>query len=457
MISDLTLIPPALINQMPSEKKRSSGSNLAPPRPRRTRTYWTKEEDGILISAVETFAGSPSQWSEIAKCLEGRSPKDCRKRWANGLNTSLKKGSWTADEDTKLRQAVLAYNYDWARISKVVGNRSGDQCSKRWREVVDPSINKDPWTPEEDELLLKLFAKHGSAWQEIKEHFRNRRGLQCRNRCCHLLGTRSKKGRPKLPRFDSLRESPRDSDSLLVPSSVSSPQSSSSSPCPPTPSPLLLNMPMPVVSVQFTDDFPLEGGFSLTGNFGEGTDESNYPVKLNTSTDFSPSPVAIVPLHDFAYAPPEWSAPEHGLLSSSASHDQLHPTVFHSTAPSFDAGCESSSGSDWLSCHGATVDPAFDNLPETRSCNLQPVSTMDCSSTFPVAPLAFTQSSAPFHPTHYFPSYQPPQSKEYSEEYLLRFLLHQTEDPSLLSSYLRGPFHPQQHNCRVDGPSVVRR
>jgi hypothetical protein len=293
---------------MPSERKGNSDANPVPPRPRRTRTYWTKEEDNILISAVETFAGSPSQWSEIAKCLDGRSPKDCRKRWANGLNTSLKKGSWTADEDAKLRQAVLSYNYDWARISKVVGNRSGDQCSKRWREVVDPSINKDPWTPEEDELLLKLFAKHGSAWQEIKEHFRNRRGLQCRNRCCHLLGTRSKKGRPKVPRFDSLREPTQGSESISASSPVSSPQSSSSSPGPPTPSPLLLNMPIPA---QFSDSFLVNGGFSLPGNFGEGNDGSNYPVKCNSSTDLSSSPGSNAPLHDPAYVASEWPAPEH--------------------------------------------------------------------------------------------------------------------------------------------------
>lgn len=76
---------------------------------------------------------------------------------------------------------------DWARIAEHVGNRSGDQCSKRWREVLDPMINKSSWSSEEDKLLVELFEKHGSCWQHISTFFNNRRALQCRNRCCKLL------------------------------------------------------------------------------------------------------------------------------------------------------------------------------------------------------------------------------------------------------------------------------
>lgn len=80
---------------------------------------------------------------------------------------------------------------DWARIAEHVGQRSGDQCSKRWREVLDPAINKTCWTPEEDRMLIQLFQTHGSCWQVISTHFNNRRALQCRNRCCKLLGLHS--------------------------------------------------------------------------------------------------------------------------------------------------------------------------------------------------------------------------------------------------------------------------
>ncbi|SHO79261.1 Similar to S.cerevisiae protein BAS1 (Myb-related transcription factor) [Malassezia sympodialis ATCC 42132] len=156
------------------------------------RRNWTPEEDALLIQAMSRFRFmQETRWTEVAGSIPGRTAKACRKRWVNGLNDRLKKGSWTSDEDARLREGVALLSNDWARIAEHVGQRSGDQCSKRWREVLDPAINKTCWTPEEDHMLIKLFEKHGSCWQEISTHFNNRRALQCRNRCCKLLGLHS--------------------------------------------------------------------------------------------------------------------------------------------------------------------------------------------------------------------------------------------------------------------------
>lgn len=153
------------------------------------RRKWTQEEDALLTRAMARFRHMQEiRWTEIAAEIPDRSAKACRKRWVNGLNERLKKGSWTNEEDDRLREGVAMLSSDWARIADHVGQRSGDQCSKRWREVLDPAINKSTWTAEEDQLLTELFHKHGSAWQIISTHFNNRRALQCRNRCCKLLG-----------------------------------------------------------------------------------------------------------------------------------------------------------------------------------------------------------------------------------------------------------------------------
>ena len=153
------------------------------------RRKWTAEEDALLIQAMKHFGCvNEVRWTEVAAMVPERTPKACRKRWVNGLNERLKKGSWTAEEDLRLREGVAKLNSDWARIAEHVGQRSGDQCSKRWREVLDPAINKSAWTPEEDQQLVQLYHKHGSAWQFISTFFNNRRALQCRNRCCKLLG-----------------------------------------------------------------------------------------------------------------------------------------------------------------------------------------------------------------------------------------------------------------------------
>lgn len=156
------------------------------------RRKWTPEEDALLTRAMARFRHMQEiRWTEIAAEIPERSAKACRKRWVNGLNERLKKGSWTNEEDGRLREGVAMLSSDWARIADHVGQRSGDQCSKRWREVLDPAINKSSWTAEEDQLLTQLFHKHGSSWQVISTHFNNRRALQCRNRCCKLLGLHS--------------------------------------------------------------------------------------------------------------------------------------------------------------------------------------------------------------------------------------------------------------------------
>lgn len=153
------------------------------------RRKWTPEEDALLTMAMNNLQDvNEARWTEVAASVPGRSAKACRKRWVNGLNERLKKGTWTIEEDNRLREAIVLLDNDWARIAEHVGNRSGDQCSKRWREVLDPTINKTPWTAEEDRLLVEFYHKHGSCWQVISTYLNNRRALQCRNRCCKLLG-----------------------------------------------------------------------------------------------------------------------------------------------------------------------------------------------------------------------------------------------------------------------------
>ncbi|KAF5388677.1 hypothetical protein D9757_004777 [Collybiopsis confluens] len=157
----------------------------------RPRRSWSTYEDNILRRCVEANPDNP-RWCDISKYLPGRNPKDCRKRWVSSLNASLTKGPWTSGEDVLLTTAVEQYGSDWAAVSRAfAGRRSGDQCSKRWRQVVNPSINRDPWSAEDDRLLLQLYGHHKNSWQLISTHFSNRTDLQCRNRYCRLLGTRS--------------------------------------------------------------------------------------------------------------------------------------------------------------------------------------------------------------------------------------------------------------------------
>jgi hypothetical protein len=55
----------------------------------------------------------------------------------------------------------------WARISSLLVRKSAKQCKARWYEWLDPSIKKTEWTREEDEKLLHLAKLMPTQWRTI--------------------------------------------------------------------------------------------------------------------------------------------------------------------------------------------------------------------------------------------------------------------------------------------------
>ncbi|KAE8220947.1 hypothetical protein CF319_g5602 [Tilletia indica] len=162
--------------------------------PGRPRRMWTQAEDAKLKAMVKAAGDKVPRWSEIAKSLDGRNRKDVRKRWSYCLNPTLTKGAWSRQEDTLLRAAIHELGTDdWVHVASRVGSRTGDQCAKRWRDVLDPTIAHERWTPAADAKLLDLTKTLGHNWSLIATHFPGRRGVQCRNRS-HSLSKRLEAG-----------------------------------------------------------------------------------------------------------------------------------------------------------------------------------------------------------------------------------------------------------------------
>ncbi|KAF9095871.1 hypothetical protein BGX29_008847 [Mortierella sp. GBA35] len=151
-------------------------------RDRGERIVWTPEEDEYLRAAVQTYGDKTEKWAKIAACVPGRTNKNCRKRWFHSLDPSLKKGPWTEEEDHLLRTGVQKFKGQWSKIAERIQGRTDDQCAKRWREGLDPHIDRAAWTPEDDVILLQKFEEFGSQWQKIALSFPGRPGLHCRNR-----------------------------------------------------------------------------------------------------------------------------------------------------------------------------------------------------------------------------------------------------------------------------------
>lgn len=141
---------------------------------RRARGDWSEEQDDALRMAVERHGGK--NWKAIAMEVPGnRTHIQCLQRWGKVLKPGLIKGPWTDEEDELLRTYVpLEAKNNWVAVAEHVPGRTAKQCRERWSLSLDPNIRKDPWTSEEDELLLQLHEQHGNAWAVIVKHLNGR-------------------------------------------------------------------------------------------------------------------------------------------------------------------------------------------------------------------------------------------------------------------------------------------
>ena len=134
------------------------------------KSKWTGEEDDYLMATIAT---NPNiSWSEVAEGLDGRTGQQCLHRYTKSLNPEIKHGRWTPEEDAILTEAVtgsMSQNNGrivWRDVRESIPNRTDSQCRERWLNALDPSVKKGRWTSEEKRLLMEVVAKYGDTGED---------------------------------------------------------------------------------------------------------------------------------------------------------------------------------------------------------------------------------------------------------------------------------------------------
>lgn len=121
-----------------------------------------------LLNANETYQNKSSQ-NFTFKIIKRRAP-------------------WNKKEDEAIIELVNKYGTtNWTIIANEMAliykskQRNGKQCRERWHNHLDPIVNKDNWTEEEENILFNKHLEYGNKWSDISKFLPGRTDNSIKN------------------------------------------------------------------------------------------------------------------------------------------------------------------------------------------------------------------------------------------------------------------------------------
>lgn len=93
------------------------------------------------------------QWARVASLLNRKSAKQCKARWHEWLDPSVRKVEWSREEEEKLLHLAKLMPAQWKTIGPLVG-RTATQCQEHYEKLLDEAAGggKDGGDEETDNL-----------------------------------------------------------------------------------------------------------------------------------------------------------------------------------------------------------------------------------------------------------------------------------------------------------------
>jgi len=144
-------------------------------RRRRIVRKWSPEEDALMMRLVQEHGTK------------------VRQRRRADLPRRLKRIISPASPNPAVYTPAPCPFQHWGLIGSKLNGRTGKQCRERWHNQLDPSIRKDPWTKEEETVLMQAHSVvrcvFSLARPEPKKRDQNPTALTCGgSRAGHTFG-----------------------------------------------------------------------------------------------------------------------------------------------------------------------------------------------------------------------------------------------------------------------------
>ncbi|GAU47818.1 hypothetical protein TSUD_137860 [Trifolium subterraneum] len=137
---------------------------------------WTYDEDKTLVESLKQHG--PKSWSQIPNPMKRKLEKQCRERWFNHLCPNIMKDPWTVEEDMMLIKSHKVFGNKSKQIAKTLLGRSENSIKNHWNATrrcqrISRMKNKNPEITN-DGSLLHAYIKEVTNSEEVENELRKK-------------------------------------------------------------------------------------------------------------------------------------------------------------------------------------------------------------------------------------------------------------------------------------------